>query len=90
MDDFVLEKEDEKREEAEMAEEETEQKQPQENKEQERLEEKEERVRQRSGVPYNVMMLKQDRENGKSEKTVNVRVSVLIVVASATYPSRRR
>ncbi|MED0687016.1 DNA translocase FtsK [Anoxybacillus ayderensis] len=68
VDDFVHEKEDEKQEEAEMAEEKTEQKQPQENKEQERLEEKEERVRQRSGVPYNVMMLKQDREKWKERQ----------------------
>ncbi|KIQ93708.1 Septum-associated FtsK-like translocase of DNA [Anoxybacillus thermarum] len=66
--DFVHEKEDEKQEEAEIAEEKTEQKQPQENKEQERLEEKEERVRQRSGVPYNVMMLKQDREKWEERK----------------------
>ncbi|KHF29227.1 DNA translocase SftA [Anoxybacillus sp. BCO1] len=65
---MFLKRKNEKREEAEMAEEETEQKQPQENKEQERLEEKEERVRQRSGVPYNVMMLKQDREKWEERK----------------------
>ncbi|MGJ7035847.1 DNA translocase FtsK [Anoxybacillus eryuanensis] len=59
--------------ETETAEEHMEQNQEEETKEQERGEAKieqvhEERTRQRSGVPYNVMMLKQDREKWKERQ----------------------
>ncbi|MGG3955762.1 DNA translocase FtsK [Bhargavaea massiliensis] len=74
VDNFVHEKEDEKQEGIDVVEEKVEQKQQvEEQRKQEQVEEKseqnkEEQTRQRSGVPYNVMMLKQDREKWKERQ----------------------
>lgn len=74
VDNFVHEKKDEKQEGIDVVEEKVEQKQQvEEQRKQEQVEEKseqnkEEQTRQRSGVPYNVMMLKQDREKWKERQ----------------------
>ena len=74
VDNFVHEKEDEKQEGIDVVEEKVEQKQQvEEQRKQEQVEEKSEQnkdqqTRQRSGVPYNVMMLKQDREKWKERQ----------------------
>lgn len=74
VDNFVHEKEDEKQEGIDVVEEKVEQKQQvEEQRKQKQVEEKseqnkEEQTRQRSGVPYNVMMLKQDREKWKERQ----------------------
>lgn len=74
VDNFVHEKEDEKQEGIDVVEEKVERKQQvEEQRKQEQVEEKseqnkEEQTRQRSGVPYNVMMLKQDREKWKERQ----------------------